>query len=171
MTAAIALTLVVLALIVFALVSLRAAPDLTLLGGLAVLLAAGAVSPKRAFEGFANEGLLAVAFLFVVAEGMRQTGGLNVLSHWLLGRPKSPLAAQSRLMLPTAAFSGFMNNTPVVAMMMPVVGDWARKYRLPISQLLLPLSYATILGGLCTLVGTSTTLVVNGLLIEEDRRG
>lgn len=163
----IALTLGVIAAAVFALVVLRAGPDLVLLGGLTILLVAGIVSPGEALAGFGNEGLVTVAVLFVIAEGLHQTGSITFIGQRLLGQPKSLGAAQRRIVLPSAVASAFLNNTPVVAMLLPVITDWSRKQRLPVSQLLLPLSYATILGGLCTLVGTSTTLVVNGLLIEE----
>ena len=167
----IALTLGVVAAAVFALVVLRAGPDLVLLGGLTILLVAGIVSPAEALEGFGNEGLVTVAVLFVIAEGLHQTGSITFIGQQLLGQPRSVAAAQRRIVLPSAIASAFLNNTPVVAMLLPVITDWCRKHRLPVSQLLLPLSYATILGGLCTLVGTSTTLVVNGLLIEERGQG
>jgi di/tricarboxylate transporter len=89
----------------------------------------------------------------------------------VLGIPKSVLGAQARLMLPLAAMSAFMNNTPLVAMMLPVVDDWTRKARLSASKLMIPLSYATILGGTCTLIGTSTNLVVHGLLVGSGQSG
>ena len=163
----IAFTLFVLGAVIAALAWFRAAPDLILLGGLAMLLGAGVINVTAAFAGFANEGLLTVAVLYVVAEGLRQTGAANFIGQTVLGQPAGLRSAQSRIMIPTAFLSAFMNNTPVVAMMMPVISDWAKKLRLSVSHLLMPLSYATILGGLCTLIGTSTTLVVNGLLMEE----
>jgi len=173
MDASIAYTLFVLISVIAALGWFRAAPDLILLGGLTLLLLAGPlfglpiINAADAFAGLANEGLLAVAVLYVVAEGLRQTGGANFIGQRLLGQPRDLRSAQARIMLPTAVLSAFMNNTPVVAMLLPVISDWAKKLRLSVSQLLLPLSYAAILGGLCTLIGTSTTLVVNGLLLKE----
>jgi di/tricarboxylate transporter len=167
MTFEIATTLAVLTVVIAALIFLRAAPDLILMGGLTLLLVFGIIDPKQALEGFANEGLITVAVLFVVAEGMRQTGGLSFLGQRLLGKPKSLPAVQAKIMLPSALMSAFMNNTPVVAMTLPVLDDWAKKFRVSVSHLFLPLSYSAILGGMCTLVGTSTTLVVNGLLMEE----
>ena len=166
----IAFTLSVLALVIAALAWLRAAPDLILLGGLTALLVGGVIRPQDAFSGFTNEGLLAVAVLYVVAEGLRQTGAANFIGQKLLGQPTGLRSAQARIMLPTAVLSSFMNNTPVVAMMMPVISDWAKKLRLSVSHLLMPLSYAAILGGMCTLIGTSTTLVVNGLLMKEQAK-
>lgn len=163
-------TLLVVGLVIVGLAVLRIGPDLVLLGGLVLLLAGGVFPrPQDALLGFANEGLVTVAVLFVVAEGLKQTGGLRFVSRRLLGRPGSLLSAQSRLVMPVSLASAFLNNTPVVAMLLPVVGDWARKQGLAVSRLLLPLSYSAILGGLCTLVGTSTILVVNGLMIESTR--
>ncbi|GAB4149543.1 MAG: SLC13 family permease [Planctomycetaceae bacterium] len=167
MEPSVAITLSVLVMVIIALAWLRAAPDTILLGGLTFLLICGVVEPRDALAGFANEGLVTVAVLFVVAEGMRQTGGISFVSQRVLGRPTGLRSAQIRLMIPAATMSAFMNNTPVVAITLPIIADWSKKLRLSVSHLLMPLSYAAILGGLCTLVGTSTTLVVNGLLIEE----
>ncbi|KAA0138370.1 SLC13 family permease [Gimesia chilikensis] len=166
----IVVTFLVLAGVICSLTFLRAGADTILMGGLTILIVSGIVPVDQAMQGFANEGLLAVAFLFVVSEGIRQTGGFSFTGQQLLGHPKSLTDAQARVMVPSAILSAFLNNTPVVAMMMPVISDWAKKMRISISHLMLPLSYAAILGGLCTLVGTSTTLVVNGLLQSQTDR-
>ncbi|QDT65665.1 SLC13 family permease [Calycomorphotria hydatis] len=163
-------TFLVLAVVVFALTVLRAAPDIVLAGGLTLLLVSGVIGPEAAFKGFANEGLIAVAVLFVVAEGLHQTGGLSFAGQRWLGQPKRLSTAQCRILLPTATMSAFLNNTPVVAMMLPVIGDWARKRRMSVTYLLMPMSFAAILGGLCTLIGTSTTLVLNGLLRDYEHQ-
>ncbi|QDU48187.1 SLC13 family permease [Gimesia panareensis] len=166
----IVVTFLVLAGVICSLTFLRAGADTILMGGLTILIVTGIVPVGKAVEGFSNEGLLAVAFLFVVSEGIRQTGGFSFAGQQMLGRPKSLTDAQARVMVPSAVLSAFLNNTPVVAMMMPVISDWAKKMRISISHLMLPLSYAAILGGLCTLVGTSTTLVVDGLLQRQTGR-
>lgn len=151
------------------LITTQAAADMVFLAALTVLLISGVVAPGEALAGLANPGVLTVAALYVVVAGIRETGGVQWISQSMLGRPRSLFDAQRRLTLPVAGFSAFLNNTPVVAMLIPAVGDWARKHNLAESKLLLPLSYAAMLGGTCTLIGTSTNLVVNGAL--EQRLG
>ena len=149
-----------------------------MLGGLTLLLVLpvrtgpgdwrfGVMEPEVGLTGFANPGVVALGALFIVAAGLRNTGAISWIGQRLLGRPKSLLAAQVRIMLPTAAMSAFLNNTPVVAMLLPVVGDWSRKHRLAASHLLLPLSFASILGGACTLIGTSSNIIVGDWLEKE----
>jgi di/tricarboxylate transporter len=141
----------------------RAAADLTMIGAVAVLLTFGILNENDALLGFANEGTITVGVLFIVAAGVRETGAMMWLGQRVLGRPRSVPAAQLRMVLPTAAMSAFLNNTPLVAVMLPVVSDWAKKHRIALSKVMMPLSYAAILGGLCTLIGTSANLVVAGL--------
>lgn len=144
------------------------APDLVLFVAVGILLIFGIVSPGEALIGFTNEGLATIALLFIVVRGLIDTGLVGSLTQPVLGRPKSSLVAQLRLMLPVAGASAFINNTPVVAMLIPAVSDWAKRNNLHISQLMMPLSYAAIIGGTCTLIGTSTNLIINGLLLEYD---
>jgi di/tricarboxylate transporter len=145
----------------------RYSTDLILMAGLSILVLTRILTPKEALEGFANEGMATVGIMFVVVAGLQETGAINWLSKYLFGKPKTISGAQVRMMLPVAALSGFMNNTPLVAMMIPAVSDWARRFRMSPSKLMIPLSYAAILGGTCTLIGTSTNLVVNGLLLSK----
>ena len=147
-----------------ALVFTRFAPDVILMGGVSFLLIIGVLTPGEALSGFANEGMATVALLFIVAQGLSQTGGASWLAGSLLGRPSNLGLAQLRLMFPVATLSSVVNNTPVVAMMIPAVLDWAKRNRFAVSQLMMPLSYAAIIGGACTLIGTSTNLVVDGML-------
>ena len=149
----------------------RVAAEIILLGGVTLLLTVGVLTPAEALSGFANEGLITVALLYIVAAGIQETGGVNQIVTHVLGRPKNTLLAQARLMLPAAGMSAFLNNTPIVAAFIPAVLTWARRIQVAPSRLLIPLSYATILGGACTLIGTSTNLVVNGLLIERTGQG
>ena len=152
-----------------ALITTRIPVDVLFVAALTVLLVAGVVTPAEGLSGFANEGVLTVAVLYVVVSGIRETGGVQRISRTLLGRPRHLVGAQFRLTLPVAFFSAFLNNTPVVAMMIPAVRDWAKTHDLPVAKLMIPLSYAAMLGGMGTLVGTSATLVAHGLLIQ--RRG
>lgn len=164
-------TLTVVTLGVAALIREVLAPDLIFLGVLAVLLVSGILSPQEALAGFANPEVISVGALFVVAGAMQNTGALGFVATRLFGRIRGDRQALLRLMLPVAGISAFLNNTPIVAMFTPVVIDWARRHRLSPSRFLIPLSYATILGGTCTLIGTSTNLVVNGLMVGAGMPG
>ncbi len=143
-------------------------PDVVMVGGVTLLMLAGVLAPKEALAGLSNEGMATVGAMYVVVAGLTETGGLAWIAAWMLGRPRSQAMAQLRMMIPIAAVSAFMNNTPVVAMFIPVVADWAKQLRIPVSRLMIPLSYATILGGTCSLIGTSTNMVVQGLAIDAD---
>ncbi len=151
----------------FSLLMTRWSADIVLMGGVTLLLLLGILDADQALSGMSNEGMVTVAVLFVVSAGLRETGAINWVSEFLLGKPSSARGAQLRVMTPVAALSAFLNNTPVVAMLIPAVIDWGRKYKISVSKLLMPLSYAAIIGGTCTLIGTSTNLVVNGMLIEK----
>ena len=145
----------------------RAAPDVIMSGGLTLLLVSGILTPQEALSGLANEGMVTVAVLYIVVSGVRNTGGLEWVIQRLLGQPRSETGAQARLMTQAAGLSAFLNNTPVVALLVPAVQDWAKRNRFSVSRLMIPLSYASIAGGTCTLIGTSTNLVLNGLLVSE----
>lgn len=140
--------------------------EIVFLGGTAVLFTSGILDEEAALEGFSNSGMITVGVLYLVVTGLQQTGGLSWISQQVLGLPKGQNKALLRLMAPVIAMSAFLNNTPVVAMFIPVVSDWARKLKISPSKLMIPLSYAAIFGGICTLIGTSTNLVVNGLIIS-----
>ncbi len=120
-------------------------------------------SPQEAVAGFGNQGLITIGLLFAVVAGLEFTGGTELATGWLLNRAKNLTDAQVRLLIPVATASAFLNNTPVVQALIPVVGDLAKRIRASTSRLLLPMSYATILGGMCTLMGTSTNLIVADL--------
>ena len=157
--------LLVVASVLGMLVFTRVGADVVFMGGLTLLLATGVLAPGDALAGFANPGMITVAALYVVVAGLQETGGVQWIGQRLLGRPKTLTGAQLRIMMPVAFLSAFLNNTPVVAMLIPAVSDWSKRYELAVSKLMIPLSYAAILGGTLTLIGTSTNLVVNGLLI------
>lgn len=157
-----------LVVILFLVLTLTTLPcDLVLIGGALILLVAGVITPTEALAGFGNEGMITVGVLFVVGAGIRETGGVDWIASRLFGRAKTVTGAIARLVIPTMTLSAFMNNTPLVAMLIPAVNDLARIQRIAASKLMIPLSYAAILGGTCTLIGTSTNLVVQGLLVKE----
>ncbi|OZC04551.1 SLC13 family permease [Rubricoccus marinus] len=145
--------------------------DLVLLGSLGLLLIAGVLSPEDAFAGFANPAVIAIGALFVVAAGVDRTGALGFVDGLLRPRSASKGAAVVRLFVPTAVLSGVLNNTPVVAMLIPRIQAWARERGIPASKLLIPLSTAAIVGGWLTLIGTSTNVVVHGLMQAEGLDG
>ena len=153
-----------------ALVVTRLPAEAVFVGALALLMTAGVLTPAEALAGFGNEAVATIAALYVVAGAMRDTGAVTWISTRLLGRPGTVTAAQARLMAPVALVSAFLNNTPVVAIMIPAVSEWARRHRISASKLMLPLSYAAIFGGSLTIIGTSTNLVVNGLLSVAGER-
>ncbi|PCM45671.1 SLC13 family permease [Marinobacter sp. ANT_B65] len=161
------LTLATLFSVLSALMLTRVSADLVLMAALAFLLIMGIVAPGEALAGFGNPGVITIATLYVVAGGLKETGAVQWIARRLLGHPKTAKGAQLRMIAPTGLLSAFMNNTAVVAMFIPAIQDWARRLGIPASKLLLPLSYAAILGGTCTLIGTSTNLVVDGLLQSE----
>lgn len=156
--------------LVFAGLIANLAPDALLVGALVLVTVAGVITPEDAFAGFSNTGMLTVGALFVVAAGLRETGALGKVGTVLLGRAKSERSVLIRMAVVVPTLSAFLNNTPIVSMFIPIIMDWCRKRQVTPSRLLLPLSYLCILGGTCTLIGTSTNLVVNGLLIEAVHR-
>lgn len=141
--------------------------ELIFLTGLGTLLLSGVLSTEIALAGFSNTGVVTIGVMYVIVSGLQQSGGLALISLQVLGRPKGIHSALLRLMFPVVGMSAFLNNIPVVAMFIPIVGDWAYKLRLSPSKLMIPLSYAAIFGGVLTLLGTSTNLVVNGMLIAS----
>lgn len=164
------LTLAVAAGLLIGLALRLAATDLLAVSGLAVLMLAQDLTgstrlptAQESLAGFGSTGLITIGLLFAVVAGLELTGGTTLATGWFLGRAAGLADAQLRLLVPVALISGFVNNTPVVAAMLPVVGDLARRIRVSTSRLLLPLSYAAILGGMCTLLGTSTNLIVRDL--------
>ncbi|WP_259074543.1 SLC13 family permease [Salinibacter ruber] len=142
-------------------------PDLVLLSGLSVLLVSGVVSPDQAFAGFSNAAVLTVGALYVVAGGVQHTDALSELDRVLFADTTRLGPVLARFMVPTSVLSGLLNNTPIVAMLTPRLQEWADAQNIPASKLMIPLSYAAITGGMMTLIGTSTNLIVAGLMEAE----
>jgi di/tricarboxylate transporter len=161
------ITVLVLVVAIILMVRDVAAPAAAMLGGTGALLLAGVIDTEQAFAGFSNPAPITVALLYVVAEAVSRTGVLEPLVDKALGRGRSVGSGLARLLPPVAAASALLNNTPIVAMLVPQITAWSSRWGKAPSRLLMPLSFATILGGTVTLIGTSTNLVISGLL-EQD---
>ncbi len=162
-------TLAVLAVLLYGLVKDKP-PDVLFVGAVVILAALGVIRPDEAFSGFSNSGMLIVAALFVVAAGLRETGVMDYIGERFLGRVETEgmaLLLMAIVLIPSAMV---LNNTPKVALLVPVLIAWCRKRRISPSRLLMPLSFLSILGGTCSLIGTSTNLVVQGLLLKSHLR-
>ncbi|MFN0198026.1 MAG: SLC13 family permease [Planctomycetaceae bacterium] len=161
----------IVAILIVVLATEWVAPDILTVGSLTLIIVVGEItnsdklpSPQVALKEFGNSAMITVAVLFVVVAGLIQTGAMNLITNKLIGLPRSVYIAQLRLMFPIVGFSAFLNNTTVVAMFMPVVHDICKKTRINPSKLYLPMAYMATAGGVCTLIGTSTNLIVHGLL-------
>lgn len=147
-------------------------PEITIFGALILLLVGEIISIDEAFSGFSNEGMLTIGFLFIIAGAIRATGIIDNLINNLLGSKQSSLKnSLIKLLIPFSFLSSFLNNTPLVAISIPAIKKWTAQNNHSISKFLIPISYVTILGGMCTLVGTSTNLIVHGLMIESGNAG
>ena len=159
---------IIIVVMTFVLIKEIIEPDITIFSALILMVVGRVISVDEALVGFSNKGMLTVGFLFIVAEALRQTGIVNKIGSSLLGNNKKSISSKLlRLLFPVSALSAFFNNTPIVAMLIPSIQSWAKKNDYAASKFLIPLSYAAILGGTCTLIGTSTNLVIQGLMIEN----
>lgn len=150
---------------VLLLTKLRA--DLVFLGAIAILFVTGVLNAKEAFSGFSSTSVVIIGVLFVVVAGLTHTGVLQWIVKHLLGQPESYSKAVIRLMLPVAGLSSFLSNTTVVALFVGIVKMWSKKLGISPSKLLIPLSYASGMGGVCTLIGTPPNLIISGLYAEN----
>ena len=141
--------------------------DLVFLGAIGVLFVTGVLDVKEAFSGFSSSSVVVIGVLFVVVAGLTYTGVLQWIVKNLLGQPKSYSKAVIRLMLPVAALSSFLSNTTVVALFVSIVKMWSKKLGISPSKLLIPLSYASGMGGVCTLIGTPPNLIISGLYADN----
>ena len=147
-------------------------PGLILFSALIFLMIFGTINANEVLAGFSNKGMITVAILFVVSEGITQSGALTKLATFFLPRRRGNIRSLFfRVMFPISFMSAFLNNTPIVIIFAPIVKKWAENLNLSSQKFLIPLSYATILGGVCTLIGTSTNLVVHGLMLDNGFAG
>ena len=141
--------------------------DLVFLGAIGILFVTGVLDANDAFSGFSSGSVVVIGVLFVVVAGLTYTGVLQWIVKNLLGQPKSYSKAVLRLMLPVAALSSFLSNTTVVALFVGIVKMWSKKLGISPSKLLIPLSYASGMGGVCTLIGTPPNLIISGLYADN----
>ncbi|MCA9009917.1 MAG: SLC13 family permease [Planctomycetaceae bacterium] len=159
------LTIAVTVLVLIALAFEKPA-DMTFAGAIVLLSLCGVITAQEAFSGFVSGSLLMVAALFMVTAGLKETGVVDLIGAKVLGPARTELGGIIMLSGFALATSAFLNNTPIVAMMIPVVMSWCRRQHVAPSKLLIPLSFTTILGGCCSRIGTSTNLVVDGKMAE-----
>lgn len=141
--------------------------DFVFLGGMMLLLVSGVIPTEKILGGFSSSTVVLIGALFVVICGLVRTGFLQWVVQHCLGSPKSYRGAIVRLMLPVAALSSFLNNTAVVALFTGMVRIWSKKLNIAPSKLLIPLSYASGMGGICTLIGTPPNLLISSFYADE----
>ncbi|MFI3282670.1 MAG: SLC13 family permease [Rikenellaceae bacterium] len=145
---------------------------LVLFSAATMLFVGGVLSAEELLAGFSNRGVMTIALLFLVSEGVKRTDAIsNVIKPLFPKDSKNGRGLLLRLLPSVAMISSMLNNTPVVIIVAPIVKNWASKFKLPASKFLIPLSYATILGGMCSLIGSSTNLVVHGMMLDAGYRG
>lgn len=166
------IVIIVLSFVIIALIREFHRPGIILLTALFVLMATGILDTRQGVSGFSNQGVLIIALLFMVSEGVRASGILKAVSDLFLPRKKRKY---SRLYLsilaPIGVISAILNNTPIVLIFAPLIKNWSERIKLDPGRFLMPLSFITILGGTLTIIGTSTNLLVHGLLLENDMDG
>lgn len=166
------IAIAVVILMIIALLKEMMRPGLVMFTALVVFMVTDIITSDEALSGFSNKGMITVGILFLVSEGFKQTGALSKLAGILLPKKRAPIPRLIlRLTVPIAGVSAFLNNTPVVIIFAPMIKKWAEKLGLPSQKFLIPLSYATIFGGTCTLIGTSTNLVVHGMMLDRGIEG
>ncbi len=166
------IAIAIILLMIVALLKEMMRPGLVLFTALVVFMVADILTAEEALAGFSNKGMITVGILFLVSEGFKQTGALSKVANVLLPKKRKPIPRLiMQLTIPIAGISAFLNNTPMVIIFAPMIKKWAEKLGLPSQKFLIPLSYATILGGTFTLIGTSTNLVVHGMMLDRGIEG
>lgn len=166
------IVLAVFLFLVIAFITEAMRPGLILLSAAVIFMATGIITDQELIAGFSNDGLITIAVLFLINEGIKQSGLMARLAREYLPRKRNPMAFMlPRVMVPVAFFSAFLNNLPIVVNFSPILMRWAEIMKLSYKKFLIPLSYAAILGGMCTLIGTSSNLVVHGLMLDTGNGG
>lgn len=149
-------------------------PGLVMFSIAVVFMCTGILTPQEMLSGFSNKGMITVALLFLISEGVRRSDALGHIIGKILPAHKTNRGVRGgyiRMMPVVATISAFINNTPLVVIFIPIIKQWAAKIGQPIKKFLIPLSYAAILGGMCTLIGTSTNLLVHGMMLDAGMKG
>ena len=160
-------TIIVVVAMFATLIFTKTRTEVAFLATITALVAGGVLSGSEAFAGFSSTSVVVVGVLYVVIAGLTYTGVLNWIVKHLMGTPKTLSGAIARLMLPVAFLSSLLSNTTVVALFINVVRMWSKKLGIEPSKLLIPLSYASGMGGICTLIGTPPNLIISGMYAEE----
>lgn len=171
MTLEIGFVLIVIVMMMFGLAFEWARPDILVFVTLSIFLLTNVITIEDALKGFSNEGMLTIALLFIIAGAIQKSGIAERSIIRLLNRQKGSRWTFAKVLAPIAAFSAFLNNTPIVVALTPILRKWCEEKGISPSKILIPLSYATILGGTITIMGTSTNLVVHGLLKDAGFEG
>ena len=163
----------VVAVAIICLVKRVAQASVILAIALFLCLAAGVITPAQAIGGLSNQGVVTIALLLIVVAGIQYSGALHLIQYYFLRSRKrrSMPVAMLNMMIPVSVLSAFINNTPITVIFTPIIKKWAEWLDYAASKFLIPLSYATMFGGMCTLIGTSTNLVVHGMMIENGLDG
>ena len=161
------ITIVTLVALMATLLFTRLRSDVAFLGAIGILFLTGVLDSTQAFSGFINPSVIIVGVMFVIATGLSYTGVLQWITKHVLGRPKGETAALLRLMLPVGMLSAFVNNTSVVALFVDVVKFWSKKIGVNPSKLLIPMSYASVMGGSLIAIATPTTLLLVGMYEQQ----
>jgi len=157
-------------IVAFLMRAMRTGP--ILFSAAAIFLATGVISADELIAGFSNNGVVIIVVLFWINEGIKQSGLITRLAQEYLPRKKHPMFfLLPRIMIPVSFMSAFLNNLPIVVNFSPILIRWADALKISYKKFLIPLSYAAIFGGMCSLIGTSSNLVVHGLMLENGFRG
>ncbi len=163
--------ILVLLILLFIIVSLYfeiVGPGFTFVIAIAVLSAFRVITPSEVLSGFANEQIMNIIMLLLLGDIFRRTTILDIFFDKIFKQAKTPKRFMLRMMVVVAPLSAFLNNTPLVAILIPYIHNWSKKNKTSVSKLLMPLSFAAILGGTATLIGTSTNMIVNGLVVDQE---
>jgi di/tricarboxylate transporter len=157
----------ILVVTIFLLITEKIPIDVTAVGLLVILMVSGVLSPTEALTGFANPAVITVGSMFMLSRGLMRTGALGFVSEKMIDYSQgSDKRILIMAMLGTAVPSAFLNNTPIVILFVSIIMSVCCEYGLSPSRYLIPVSFSSIIGGTCTLIGTSTNIIVSDLSVK-----